>query len=82
MRSSISNTTRPDKLAASLRLQNRQPAKWRDMQKGERDHATAVTLSIEERNRLAKHQIDEFWGPVLELEAQELAAEAEQERQD
>jgi len=26
--------------------------------------------------------MDKFWGPVLELEAEELAAEAEQKRQD
>jgi phage terminase small subunit len=41
-----------------------------------------VTLSVEERDRLAKEQLEKFWGPVLELEAEELAAEAEQKRQD
>jgi hypothetical protein len=29
-----------------------------------------------------RSSFDEFWGPVLAAEAQELAAEAEQERQD
>jgi hypothetical protein len=72
----------PDTQAASLWLRNRQPGKWRDVQKGERDHTTTVTLSLEERDRLAKKHLEEFWGPVIELEAQELADEAEQERQD
>jgi hypothetical protein len=35
-----------------------------------------VTLSLEERDRWAKEQLEKFWGPVLELEAEELAAEA------
>jgi hypothetical protein len=40
-----------------------------------------VTLSLEERDRLANEQLEKFWGPVLELEAQELAEEAEQEQE-
>jgi hypothetical protein len=39
-------------------------------------------LSIEEQDRLAKERMDKFWAPVLELEAKELAAEAEQEQHD
>ena len=50
----------PDTQAASLWLRNRQPAKWRDVQKGERDHTTAGTLSIEERDRIAKERMDKF----------------------
>jgi hypothetical protein len=42
----------------------------------------STSLTVEERDRLAKKQLEEFWGPVLELEAEELAAEAEQKQQD
>jgi phage terminase small subunit len=46
------------------------------------DPSGSTSLTVEERDRLAKKQLEEFWGPVLELEAEELAAEAEQKRQD
>jgi phage terminase small subunit len=46
------------------------------------DPSGSTSLTIEEQDRLAKERMDQFWAPVLELEAQERAAEAEQERQD
>jgi hypothetical protein len=46
------------------------------------DPSGSTSLTLEERDRRAKELLEEFWGPVIELEAQELADEAEQERQD
>jgi phage terminase small subunit len=46
------------------------------------DPSGSTSLTLEEADRLATEQMAKFWKPVLELEAQELAAEAERKRQD
>jgi hypothetical protein len=56
----------PDTHAASLWLRNRQPRKWRDVEKTEDD--AKDTLTQAERDAIARQELLDYYGAVVDLD--------------